>query len=332
MIVKSLGIAAIVAAGIAGVAEARDQIRIVGSSTVFPFATKVAETFGRTSGFKTPVIESTGSGGGMKLFCAGVGVDTPDVTNASRKIKDKEKKLCAKNGVTDITEVVIGYDGIAFANSKNGPKIDISKAEIFLALAAEVPEGGKKGGKMIANPYKNWNEINPALPASKIEVLGPPPTSGTRDAFVELVMQKGGRAFMDKKAASAAGKKIREDGAYIDAGENDNLIVQKLDNNTNAFGIFGYSFLDNNRDKLQGSIIDGVEPSFDSIADGSYPASRALYVYAKEEHMDVIEGMTEFMELYLGDDMAGQDGALGDAGLIPLPQEELDIVRANVLK
>ena len=189
MIVKSLGIAAIVAAGIAGAAEARDQIRIVGSSTVFPFATKVAETFGRQGTFKTPVIESTGSGGGMKLFCAGVGVDTPDITNASRKIKDKEKKMCKENGVTDITEIVIGFDGIAFANSKSGQKIDISKKDLFMALAAEVPVDGK----MVANPFKNWNEVNPALPAMKIEVLGPPPTSGTRDAFVELVMQKGAR-------------------------------------------------------------------------------------------------------------------------------------------
>lgn len=322
MIVKSLGIAAIVAAGIAGVAEARDQIRIVGSSTVFPFATKVAETFGRTSGFKTPVIKSTGSGGGMKLFCAGVGVDTPDVTNASRKIKDKEKKLCAKNGVTDITEVVIGYDGIAFANSKNGPKIDISKAEIFLALAAEVPEGGKKGGKMIANPYKNWNEINPALPASKIEVLGPPPTSGTRDAFVELVMQKGGRAFMDKKAASAAGKKIREDGAYIDAGENDNLIVQKLDANPAAFGIFGFSFLEENSDKIQGATVEGVEPTFENIASGKYGVSRSLQFYVKNQHIGAVPGISEFVREFTAESTWGPDGYLVEIGLIPLPDAD----------
>lgn len=319
MIVKSLGIAAIVAAGIAGAAEARDQIRIVGSSTVFPFATKVAETFGRQGTFKTPVIESTGSGGGMKLFCAGVGVDTPDITNASRKIKDKEKKMCKENGVTDITEIVIGFDGIAFANSKSGQKIDISKKDLFMALAAEVPVDGK----MVANPFKNWNEVNPALPAMKIEVLGPPPTSGTRDAFVELVMQKGAReAGLEKKDAKAAGKKMREDGAYIDAGENDNLIVQKLEANANAFGIFGFSFLEENSDKVQGATIEGVEPTFENIASGKYGVSRSLQFYVKNQHIGAVPGISEFVSEFTNEGTWGTDGYLVEIGLIPLPEAD----------
>ncbi len=312
MFVKSLGIAAVVAAGIAGAAEARDQIRIVGSSTVFPFATKVAETFGRQGTFKTPVIESTGSGGGMKLFCAGVGVDTPDITNASRKIKDKEKKMCKENGVTDITEVVIGFDGIAFANSKAGQKIDISKKDLFMALAAEVPVDGK----VVANPFQNWNEINPALPANKIEVLGPPPTSGTRDAFVELVMEAGAEeAGVDDKL----GKKLREDGAYIDAGENDNLIVQKLEANPNAFGIFGFSFLEENSDKVQGATIEGVEPTFENIASGKYGVSRSLQFYVKNQHIGAVPGISEFVSEFTNEGTWGTDGYLVEIGLIPLP-------------
>ena len=332
--VKSMLAALVAVAGLASIAEAR-EIRIVGSSTVYPFTTIVGETFA-AEGNTAPVIESTGTGGGMKLFCAGTGVEHPDFTNASRAIKSSEAEKCAANGVTPL-EMKVGYDGITFSNSVKSEQVSITPRELFQALAKDVPQ---ENGNLVPNPFTTWNQINPNLPATKIEVLGPPPSSGTRDAWLELVMESGCKTYgwvkelksADKKAYKGICHGIREDGAYIEAGENDNLIVQKLDNNPDAFGIFGYSFLDNNRDKLQGSIIDGIEPSFDSIADGSYPASRALYVYAKEEHMDVIEGMTEFMELYLGDDMAGQDGALGDAGLIPLPQEELDIVRANVLK
>ena len=293
-------------------AYARDQIRIVGSSTVFPFATVVAETFGRTTSFKTPVIESTGSGGGLKLFCAGVGIGSPDITNASRKIKDKEVKKCAENGITPI-EYVIGYDGIVFANDKSGPTVDITKKELFLALAAEVPVDGK----MVPNPYTMWNEINPALPATKIEVLGPPPTSGTRDAFVELAMQKGAReAGLDKKAAKAAGKKMREDGPYIDAGENDNLIVQKLKSNPNAFGIFGFSFLEENSESVKGAKIAGVEPSFENIASGEYGVSRSLQYYVKKEHIGVIPGIEEYVAMF--EEMRQEDGPLVEKGLIPL--------------
>jgi len=328
-------IAALVAVfAVASVAEAR-EIRVVGSSTVYPFTTIVAETFA-AEGNTAPVIESTGTGGGMKLFCAGTGVDHPDFTNASRAIKSSEKETCAANGVTPL-EMKVGYDGIVFAVSNEGEALEVTPRELFQALAKDVPQ---ENGNVVPNPFTTWNQINPKFPAIKIEVLGPPPSSGTRDAWVELVMEAGCKSYKWVKAIEKTEKDkfkgichgIREDGAYVEAGENDNLIIQKLANNPNAYGIFGYSFLDQNRDVLQGSSINGVAPTFESIADGSYPASRALYVYAKKEHMGVIAGMSDFMELYLSDDVAGQDGSLGDAGLIPLPQNELDAVRANVLQ
>ena len=327
-------IAALVAVfAVTSVADAR-EIRIVGSSTVYPFTTIVGETFA-AEGNTAPVIESTGTGGGMKLFCAGTGESHPDFTNASRAIKSSEVADCEKNGITPL-EMKVGYDGITFSNSTKAGQLEITPRELFQALAKDVPQ---ENGKLVPNPFTHWNQINPNFPATKIEVLGPPPSSGTRDAWLELVMESGCQTYgwvkdlkkADSKKFTGICHGIREDGAYVEAGENDNLIVQKLDNNPNAFGIFGYSFLDNNRDKLQGSVIAGVAPSFETIADGSYPASRALYVYAKKEHMDVIPGMREFMELYLSDDLVGQDGSLGDAGLIPLPQAELDTVRANVL-
>jgi len=261
-------------------AAGREHIEIVGSSTVYPFATVVAETFGKKTKFKTPKIESTGSGGGLKLFCSGNGIDTPDITNSSRRIKSSEVELCAKNGVDKITEVQVGFDGIAIANSKKGPTFELSLKDVFLALAKEVP--GEKAGEWIANPYETWKDVNPSLPATKIEVLGPPPTSGTRDAFAELALE-GGCKMIDwvKDLKKTDGDKyksachtVREDGAYIEAGENDNLIVQKLEKNENALGVFGFSFLDQNSDKVKGAIIDGVEISFENIADGQYPVSR----------------------------------------------------------
>ena len=317
----AFAITAVVATTMAQSASARDQIRIVGSSTVFPFSSAVAEEFGRSTSFKTPVVESTGSGGGLKLFCAGVGVDHPDITNASRRIKSSEVELCAKNGVTDITEVKVGFDGIVFSNSKKSPQMTVTLEQIFLALAREVPVDGK----LVANPYKMWNEIDPSLPAKKIE--GPPPTSGTRDAFVELAMEGGAKAnkFMkalDKKAFGAAAGSIREDGAYVEAGENDNLIVQKLDANPDAFGIFGFSFLDQNADKLQGSIVDGVDPTFELIADGSYPVSRSLYFYVKKAHVGVVPGITEYLNEFTAEKAWGPEGYLADKGLIPLPDAE----------
>ena len=331
--VRSMLAALVAVFAVASVAEAR-EIRIVGSSTVYPFTTIVGETFA-AEGNTAPVIESTGTGGGMKLFCAGIGDSHPDFTNASRAIKGSEKEKCAAKGITPL-EMKVGYDGIVFANSKKSGVLEVTPRELFQALAKDVPQ---ENGNLVPNTFTHWNQINPKFPATKIEVLGPPPSSGTRDAWVELVMEAGCKTYdwvkamkkKDKKAYKGICHGIREDGAYVEAGENDNLIIQKLANNPDAFGIFGYSFLDQNADVIQGSPIAGVVPTFDSIADGSYPASRALYVYAKKEHVGVTEGMKEFMELYLSDDIAGADGSLGDAGLIPLPQKELDKVRADVL-
>ena len=314
-------------------AEARDQIRIVGSSTVFPFATAVAEEFGKTTGHKTPVVESTGSGGGLKLFCAGVGVDHPDVTNASRRIKTSEVERCAGNGVTDITEVKIGYDGIVLANSKATEPFSITLQQLFLALAKDVPSDGGT----VPNPNQTWSEVDSSLPAVKIEVLGPPPTSGTRDAFVELAMEGGCKTFPDIKALKKQDKQayksichaIREDGAFVEAGENDNLIVQKLDANPSAFGIFGYSFLEQNRDKVQGSSINGVEPDFDTIADGSYPVSRSMYFYVKKAHVGVIPGIDEFVATFTDEDAWGPYGYLADKGLIPLPDADREAMRTQ---
>jgi len=331
---KTLGLAALAGAmalTVATAAEARDEIRIVGSSTVFPFSTAVAEQFGKTSGFPTPVVESTGTGGGFKLFCAGVGVDYPDISNASRAIKDSEIETCAANGVTEITEIKIGFDGIVIANSKAAPEIDLTREQIWLALAKDVPVDGA----LVPNPYMTWSDMDASLPATKIEVLGPPPTSGTRDAFVELVMDKGCEAFaeieaLEGDARKAACQTVREDGAYIDAGENDNLIVQKLEANPAALGIFGYSFLDQNADKLQASHIEGVEPTFEAIADGSYPVSRSLFFYVKNAHVDVIPGIREFVAEFVSDRASGEDGYLADKGLIPLPEDEHAEILATV--
>ena len=308
---------------------ARDHIVIVGSSTVYPFATVVAERFGKGTKFKTPKVESTGSGGGLKLFCAGVGVDHPDITNASRKIKSSEIEKCAGNGVNEIVEVKIGYDGIAIASSRKAPAMQMTLTDVYLALARDVPDP-KNPGKLIANPYKTWKDVNSALPANKIEVLGPPPTSGTRDAFVELAMEGGCKTFdwikdmkkQDKSKYKSMCHTIREDGAYVEAGENDNLIVQKLDANPRALGIFGFSFLDQNSDKVQGSIIGGVPPEFDSIADGSYPISRSLYFYVKKAHVGSIPGMKEYLAEFTSEKAWGPDGYLSDKGLIPMPDAE----------
>jgi len=317
------------AIGAAHAQSARDYISIVGSSTVYPFATVVAETFGRGTSFKTPKIESTGSGGGFKLFSAGVGVEYPDITNSSRRMKSSEFDICQKNGVKDIIEVKIGYDGIVMANSKKAKTLKLSRKEIFLALAKEVPDP-KSEGKLIANPYKTWNDVNPSLPNIKIEVLGPPPTSGTRDAFAELALEGGAKSWKwiadikgkDKKKYKAICHTVREDGAYIEAGENDNLIVQKLEANPNAVGIFGFSFLDQNMDKLQGAYVDSIQPTFDNIADGKYPLSRPLFFYVKKAHVDVIPGIREYLDEFSSEKTWGKDGYLSKKGLIPMPEAE----------
>jgi phosphate transport system substrate-binding protein len=327
MFKNAIVLAALATFAATGAAEARDQIRIVGSSTVFPFSTAVAERFGKTTQFKTPIVESTGSGGGLKLFCAGVGVESPDITNASRRIKQSEVETCAKNGVTDIVEVKIGYDGIVVANSKAAPQLSLTRKDLFLALAKYVPDAN---GKIVENPNMTWKDVNPSLPPEKIEVLGPPPTSGTRDAFVELVMDKGCEEFdsiaaleqSDKKRFKEVCQTLREDGGYIEAGENDNLIVQKLEANKHAMGIFGFSFLDQNTDMLQGSKIDGVEPEFELIADGSYPISRPLFFYVKKAHVGVVPGITEYLAEFTSDKAWGPDGYLADKGMIPMSDEE----------
>ncbi len=350
-------------------AQGRDSVSIVGSSTVYPFATVVAERFGRSTSFKTPKIESTGSGGGLKLFCKGVGTNTPDITNASRRIKKSEFDDCQANGVTGVVEVLVGYDGIAIANSRKSAQMELGLTDIYLALAKDIPG---PDGKLIPNPHKTWKDVNPALPATKIEVLGPPPTSGTRDAFAELAMGGGAQGiaslknlralksddvagikaamaelglpegvytgYAQSKGKAPKGKDIfktvayavREDGAYIEAGENDNLIVQKLEANPNALGIFGFSFLDENGDKVQGSRIAGVEPSFDTIADGDYPVSRPLYFYIKAAHVGKIPGIQEYALEFASNRAMGEDGYLPEKGLIPLSDEELAQVQRDV--
>lgn len=325
-----LMVAACALTAFAGEASARDQIRIVGSSTVFPFSTAVAEAFGRKTGMKTPVVESTGTGGGFKLFCEGVGEGTPDISNASRAIKSSEVEACAKSGVKDITEVMIGFDGIVIAESKSGEAHGMTIPQLWLALAKEVPVDGK----LVANPYKTWKDVDPSLPAEKIEVLGPPPTSGTRDAFIELVMDVGCQEFAEIKALDAAAHKaacqtIREDGAYIDAGENDNLIVQKLKANPTAVGIFGYSFLEQNSDSLVGNPVNGIEPTFENIADRKYPVARSMYFYVKNAHVDVIPGIREYIAEFTSESAWGPDGYLADKGLIPLPDEMRKTVAAQ---
>jgi phosphate transport system substrate-binding protein len=316
-------------------ANARDQIRIVGSSTVFPFSAAVAEEFGRTTVFKTPIVEATGSGGGLKLFCSGIGANHPDITNASRRIKASEIEKCATNGIKAV-EIRIGFDGIVFANSKKAPALDISLRQLFLALAKMVPG---EDGALMANPHKLWSDIDPSLPQEKIEVLGPPPTSGTRDAFVELAIEGGCKTFpqlkvikeQDKNRYRAICRSIREDGHYVEAGENDNLIVQKLRANPKAFGVFGYSFLDQNSATIRGSKINGFDPSFDEIAEGGYPISRSLYFYVKAAHVGVIPGIQQFVDAFLSEDAIGDYGYLSEKGLIPLMDDEREAIVKQAL-
>jgi len=328
--------ASVVIAGLAYAQAARDYIFISGSSTVFPFTTTVAEQFGRGGKFKTPKVESTGTGGGIKLFCAGIGPQHPDVVNASRRIKASEVEGCAKNGVKDILEVKIGYDGIVLANAKDAAKLSVSRKDIFIALAKKIPDPANPSS-LIDNPNKTWKDVNPSLPAQKIEVLGPPPTSGTRDAFVELAMEPGCTTFswlkelkeLDEKRFKAVCHGIREDGAFIEAGENDNVIVQKLAANPQAVGVFGYSFLEENLNKLKGASVDGIAPTFENIAAAKYPVSRGLYVYVKKAHIGVIPGLAEFVQEYTSDKAFGAEGYLVDKGLVPLPPAEAKKVRAD---
>ena len=317
------------------VSASRDYISIVGSSTVYPFATVVAERFGKTTPNPTPKIEATGSGGGMKLFCSGVGTGHPDITNASRRMKSSEFKKCQYSGVKDIVEVLIGFDGIVLANSVKTQQMSLSRKDIFLALAKNVPAPKSmqdefiSAKSLVANPYKTWKDVNPALPNVKIEVLGPPPTSGTRDAFAELALEGGCKKIgwikaikkRDKRGYKEICHTIREDGHYIEAGENDNLIVQKLDANPNALGVFGFSFLDQNADKVQGSLIEGQVPTFDTIADKSYPISRPLYFYVKKAHVGVVPGIEGYLAEFTSEKAWGGEGYLAEKGMIPLSAE-----------
>lgn len=307
---------------------ARDYINIVGSSTVYPFSTVVAEQFGKTSQFRSPKVESTGSGGGLKLFCEGVGPKYPDVANSSRRIKASEVADCDKNGVKEIVEVKIGYDGIVVANAKASKPLQLTLRQLWLALAKEV--AGPEAGKLVANPHSKWSDIDPSLPATQIEVLGPPPTSGTRDAFVELAMEAGCSGFEWIKALKTSDEKrfkgvchtLREDGAFVEAGENDNLIVQKLEANPTAFGIFGYSFLDQNAEKLQAASIGGVAATFETISNGSYPVARPLFMYVKKAHIGVIPGIAEYLAEFTSPRAWGPEGYLAGKGMIPLSEAE----------
>ncbi len=313
--------------GATSASTSRDQIKIVGSSTVYPFATTVAENFGRTTAFKTPVVESTGSGGGLKLFCSGVGENHPDITNASRRIKASEVEMCANNNIHEIVEVKVGYDGIVLANSRKSERMELNLKDIFLALAKDVPDGN---GGIKPNPYTSWNEINSNLPNLKIEVMGPPPTSGTRDAFVELAMEGGCKTFDVISAMKASNEDayksvchtIREDDAFVEAGENDNLIVQKLNANPDAFGIFGFSFLEQNAESVQGSLINGQTPSFENIASGDYPVSRSLYFYVKKANIGVVPGIEEYLSEFMSPRASSADGYLAEKGLIPMSDAE----------
>ena len=325
---------AIFAAGMSGTAVAqssRDQIRIVGSSTVFPYAQAVAEQYAASTGNPAPVVESTGTGGGMQIFCGGVGPEHPDVTGASRAMKKSEYDLCQQNGVDNATEVLLGYDGLSIAHAQGAPDMGLTKAQIFQALASEV----EVDGQIVANPHKNWSDIDPTLPDAPISVFGPPPTSGTRDAFVELVMLEGCEEFQAIAALEGDRKdevceRMRQDGPFVEAGENDNLIVQRLQSDPNALGIFGYSFLYENQDTLKPVTVDGVAPSAETIADGSYGVSRPLFIYVKNAHRGVIPGLQEFITEYTSEEAFGEDGYLAERGLIPLSAEEREKVRAAV--
>ncbi|GAB4388973.1 PstS family phosphate ABC transporter substrate-binding protein [Albidovulum sp.] len=319
----------------ASAAAARDQIRIVGSSTVFPYTQAVAEQFVNNTGAPSPIVESTGTGGGMKIFCEGVGEQFPDITGASRAMKKSEYDLCQQNGVTDITEAMIGFDGLSIAVSRaNDFDWDLTQGEVYLALAAQVPVNGE----WVDNPYRKWSEINPNLPDVDILAYGPPPTSGTRDAFVELAMHEGCKELdyvknggFDSKWVEENCSRMRTDGPFVEAGENDNLIVQRLEADPHALGIFGYSFLYENLDKLKGVRIEGVEPTTDTIADKSYPISRPLFIYIKNAHRGVIPNLEEFIEEYMSDDALESGGYLSERGLVPLSDERRMELQDTVL-
>ena len=332
MIRKTIAVAAVAVAAVAmtGTAHARDQLRIVGSSTVYPFSTAVAEQFGKSGKFKTPVVESTGTGGGMRLFCSGVGEDFPDISNASRRIEPSEFENCAKNGVNGITEVVVGYDGIVFMNSKSGPDFVLTREDMYKATAKDVPVGGK----LVPNPYKNWSDVNPSLPKEPILVYGPAPNHGTRDAYVELVLDPACEKQPEIKALDKAEKKkacqaVREDGAWVEVSENYTVIQQKITSNPAALGIITFSYLDQNRDKVKAAPVDGVIATYDNIAANKYPVSRPLFFYIKKQHVAMIPGMKEYIAEFTSDKAWGKEGYLADKGLIASPDAQRKEQAAN---
>jgi len=313
LIVAFVALTALLAVG-AGNVQARDQIRIVGSSTVYPFASYVSEEFGATTQYPTPIIESTGSGGGMKLFSEGIGINTPDLSNASRQMKLSEYERNMQNGVEKIHEVIIGYDGISLCENTANSGLNLTREELTLAVAAKVPQNGE----LVKNPYQYWDQINSDLPHREILIYGPPTTSGTRDAFEDLVMEA---ATEEMAGYDGEYTNVRQDGAYVPSGENDNLIVQRLDKNKEAMGIFGYSYLDNNRGKIQPVGIDGVKPTAQAISEGEYPVARSLFFYVKLDHLDKVSGMQEYVDLFLSEKMIGSRGYLKRQGLIPMPEK-----------
>ena len=319
----------------AGAPATQSGILAVGSSTVFPFASRVAENFSRTSGGAAPRVESLGTGGGIQKFCEGVGGGTPDIANASRPMKASEFDLCQKNGVTDIVEIKIGYDGIVVATARTGQDMNLRLQDLYLGLAKEVPGSGDA---FVANPASSWNQVNPGLPAQRIQVYGPPPTSGTRDAFLEMGMAPGAQQIPALKAIKDAdgdrfeslAHTLREDNAWIDSGENDNAIVQTLTRTPGSIGVFGYSFLEQNMDSVKPLTIDGVAPSAETSGDGSYPLARSLFIYVKKQHVGVTPGLKEFVLEFMSDASAGRGGYLQDRGLVPLPADELAAQRQIV--
>jgi phosphate transport system substrate-binding protein len=323
------------AALLAGSAAAGDQVRIVGSSTVYPFTAAVAEQLGRTGAARPPVVEASGTGGGMKLFCTGLGVQLASATNASRRMKKGEFDQCARNGVREIVEINVGFDGLTIAQSKHATPLRLTSAQLFLAIAKEVPD---RDGRLIANPHRTWSDIDRTLPNVRIEVLGPPPTSGSRDSLHELFMRKGAEQLLplanlkrlDPKAFERVWKTLREDGFYVEAGENDNLVVQKIEANRNALGIFGFSFLDENAARLRAVPLDGVEPDVGSIASGRYNGARRVYVYLKKAHVGVVPGLDKFATEYLSPRAIGEEGYLAKKGLVTLPRAEADAVRKSL--
>lgn len=331
---KTLALAALAAFAVVGSAEARDQVRIAGSSTVLPFATVVAEQFGKIfSKFPTPIVESGGSSAGLKLFCQGVGADTIDIANASRQIKGAEVETCKKNGVAEIQEIRIGYDGIVFASHVSAAKFAYTAKDLYLAIAAEIPQGGK----MVANPNTSWKQVNSSFPDVAIQTFIPGEKHGTREVFELAVLEKGCEAAgamkvmesagMDKKDAGKACMKVRKDGRAVDIDGDYTETLARIESNKTAVGVFGLSFYDQNRDKIQVATVEGVEPTQETIAGGKYPVSRPLFFYVKKAHLGVIPGMKDYVDFFLGDRMIGADGMTVDKGLIPMPAAELKKVR-----